>query len=411
MRTAMTTYEFTAFDEQTLLDAGSGNGRSIGCGDTFTMPGGATTCFSVSDNDRSLSGDGRCWGNEQARDWYGQTASITDADSGEELGNGRQIYAERYFWVSDQNGNWYVMLEIEQEGTNDDYFAFYTGHGYAVPPEGAELTVHSSGDVRGNWVKFDSLDAGDKSEPATGALSGRYFCDDDADGLDNDGADNGIAGIQVILLDTDGAQIATTTTGADGSYAFTDLQAGVYSVQFVDTVSGKVLTTQDAGNNGNDGIDSDAADLGNGISEIRGIEVLAGETTQNNDAGVRNPAEFATEKDFISTDEDTPLDFNVLDNDTPSEGAMLNVIFAGAGSITFNYDEAFEFTSFEGRTGMLEISRNGDVSFDPASGFEDLNAGDTDLIIFGYAAQDSSTGEIAGEDVVITINGIDDMTI
>ena len=122
---------------------------------------------------------------------------------------------------------------------------------------------------------------------------------------------------------------------------------------------------------------------------------------------VVDPVEFATEKDLVSTDEDTPLDFNVLDNDTASEGAMLNVIFAGAGAITFNFDEAFEFESEGGRTGMLEISQDGSVSFDPSGGFEDLNTGDTDLVVFGYAAADTN-GNVDGADVVITVDGVDD---
>ncbi|MEM1159491.1 MAG: SdrD B-like domain-containing protein [Pseudomonadota bacterium] len=161
--TNTTTYEFTAFDEQALLDAGSGNGSILGCGDTFTMPASATVCFEVKDNDAFLSGDSKK--NENANDHSHQTAHITDAESGNELGNGGQIYAEVYHWVYDQDGNWYVMIEIEQEGTGDDYFTFYNGYGYETPAEGTELTVHSSCNVKGSWVDFKCLDAGIKFEP------------------------------------------------------------------------------------------------------------------------------------------------------------------------------------------------------------------------------------------------------
>ena len=152
------TNEITAFTEADLLQPGD---HSLGCGDSFTMPGSATTCISVKDNDAFLSGDSRR--NENSDDKKGQTASIT-GENGEELGNGGQIYAEFYYWVCDTEGNWYVMIEIEQEHTNDDFYTFYTGHGYDVPPEGAELTVYSRCDVKGNWLDYKCLDAGEKEE-------------------------------------------------------------------------------------------------------------------------------------------------------------------------------------------------------------------------------------------------------
>ena len=146
-----TTYEFTAFTEADLQDAGAA-GSGVNCGDTFTMPAGATTCFEVSDNDSFLSGDNYC--NENSNDQYGQTAVIT-GENGEELGNGGQIYAEKYFWVCDDAGNWYVLINIEQEGSGEDDFTFYTGHGFTVPEEGTELTVYSSCNVKGSWIDFD----------------------------------------------------------------------------------------------------------------------------------------------------------------------------------------------------------------------------------------------------------------
>ena len=173
-------YEFTAFAESALLQAGDHN---LSCGDKFVMPDAASVCITVKDNDQYLSGD--AWCNENADDSSYQTAKIMDAD-GAELGNGRQVYAESYHWVSDQHGNWYVLIEIEQEGTGDDYFAFYTGGCYTVPPAGAHLTVHGSCNVKGDWLKFDDLDSGPKPEPepATGSICGSVFCDTNCDGID-----------------------------------------------------------------------------------------------------------------------------------------------------------------------------------------------------------------------------------
>ncbi|MFN3261404.1 MAG: SdrD B-like domain-containing protein [Pikeienuella sp.] len=177
---SVTNYEFTAFTEADLLKAGD---HSLSCGDKFVMPASSSVCFTVADNDRFLSGDSKH--NENADDWSFQTAKIMDAN-GDEVGNGRQIYAEKYHWVSDQHGNWYVLIEIEQEGTGDDYFAFFTGGCYTVPPAGAHLSVHGACDVRGDWLKFDDLDSGPKPEPelATGSICGSVFCDTNHDGID-----------------------------------------------------------------------------------------------------------------------------------------------------------------------------------------------------------------------------------
>lgn len=174
-------YEFTAFSASSLLSQGD-NGHSIGCGDTFKMPSHADVCITVSDDDKFLSGDSHC--DENANDHKGQAASIQA--SGAEAGNGGQIYAEVYHWVYDQHGNWYVMVEIEQEGSHEDYFTFYTGQGYSVPPEGAHLTVHSASNVTSDWIKFDDLGAGDKVEEATGTISGTVFHDTDCDGVNGE---------------------------------------------------------------------------------------------------------------------------------------------------------------------------------------------------------------------------------
>ncbi|MEO0861263.1 MAG: SdrD B-like domain-containing protein [Pseudomonadota bacterium] len=166
------TYEFTAFSEQELLRDGDGN---LNRGDSFTMPSSADVCITVTDNDPFLSGD--CY--DRARDHSGQHASI-EGDQGE-LGNGGQIYAEKYFWACDTDGNWYVLIEIEQEGTNDDYFTFYNGHGFSTPEPGTELTLYGACNVRGNWVDYKCLDAGDKE--ASGTITGTVFCDLDCDGI------------------------------------------------------------------------------------------------------------------------------------------------------------------------------------------------------------------------------------
>lgn len=155
-------YEWTAFTEADFLDQG-GNGSSIGCGDSFTMPAGSSVCMSTYDNDSKLSGDEYC--NENATDGSGQKAYVDGARVG------GQMYAESYHVLKGSDGKTYYMIEIEIEGhdapgAGDDYFTFYG----KVPPAGVELTVVQTCNVKGSWVDFDCLSAGDKAptnEPPT----------------------------------------------------------------------------------------------------------------------------------------------------------------------------------------------------------------------------------------------------
>lgn len=273
-----TTYEFSAFTEADLLGAGA-EGHSVSCGDTFTMSGTATTCFEVTDNDAFLSGDNKC--NENANDKYGQQASIT-GENGQEIGNGGQIYAEKYFWVCDDAGNWYVMLQIEQEGTNEEYFTFFNGYGYETPAEGTNLTVYSSCNVTSNWVDYKCLDAGDK-EPDPGWIKGRLTldadCNDNEWNEDTGQWDEGVEGQTVQLLDLDGNVVAESVTDSYGNYMF-DVAPGEYRVKFP-VIDGFKFSEQDSGVA--EHFDSDADE--NGLTDV--ITVSSGQTVANIDAGVK----------------------------------------------------------------------------------------------------------------------------
>ncbi|QAX29918.1 SdrD B-like domain-containing protein [Leisingera sp. NJS204] len=169
-------YEWTAFTEADLLDQG-GNGSSFGYGDTFSMPASATVCLSTKDNDYFLSGD--YYSNERADDRYGQNAYV----DGEPAGG--KMYAESYHVLKGSDGNTYYLIEIEIEGHDapgqgEDYFTFYND----VPPAGVELTVVKTCGVKGNWVDYKCLGAGDKIE--TGSISGTVFCDLDCDGINGE---------------------------------------------------------------------------------------------------------------------------------------------------------------------------------------------------------------------------------
>ncbi len=66
----------------------------------------------------------------------------------------------------------------------------------------------------------------------TASLGDRVWNDADGDGV-QDAGEAGLTGVTVELLNGDGTVIATTTTGADGIYTFSNLLAGSYTVRVV----------------------------------------------------------------------------------------------------------------------------------------------------------------------------------
>ncbi|UWQ22587.1 hypothetical protein [Jannaschia sp. W003] len=152
------TYQFTAMSEASLTIGGQ---KNFHVGDTIVVPGEATVTVSVLDDDGTLSGDNRV--GERADDDTGQSASILGAD-GSETGNGGRIYAESFYWVSDDQGNRYVLVEIEQEGASGDLFAFHAAYG--VPAPGVQLHVEQKVNARESTILPDYADlAGGAVQP------------------------------------------------------------------------------------------------------------------------------------------------------------------------------------------------------------------------------------------------------
>lgn len=143
-------YQFTAYNEFDLLPAGKMN---LFVGDTISLPPTATVTIGVTDDESVLSGDNIQ--SEFADDTTGQTAAILDLN-GQELGNGAKIFAECFYWVVDSSFNRYQMVEIEQEGTPDDYFVFHSDYG--VPDTGVELYVESKVNVKNKTLVVDYND-------------------------------------------------------------------------------------------------------------------------------------------------------------------------------------------------------------------------------------------------------------
>jgi hypothetical protein len=102
-----------------------------------------------------------------------------------------------------------------------------------------------------------TLDFGFKSD-CTATLGDFVWFDLDGDGLQG-AAEPGIQGVTLVLKDAQGDVIATQTTGANGSYLFTSLCAGTYTVEVDETTlpPDLVPTLCDAGSD--DALDNDCS--------------------------------------------------------------------------------------------------------------------------------------------------------
>lgn len=92
------------------------------------------------------------------------------------------------------------------------------------------------------------------------SIGDRVWLDDDCDGIQDKGdtgfTEPGVAGVEVNLITCDGELVATTTTGADGSYLFAGIdEYGTYRVCFV-LPAGYAFAPKDQGSS--EGLDSDA---------------------------------------------------------------------------------------------------------------------------------------------------------
>jgi hypothetical protein len=87
----------------------------------------------------------------------------------------------------------------------------------------------------------------------------------DGDGI-REGSESGLSGITVELLDATGLVIQTVSTGADGTYAFSNVAAGQYQVRFVQPMGSSGEFTE--ANAGDDNVDSDVTDPLTGTTDL-----------------------------------------------------------------------------------------------------------------------------------------------
>ena len=186
-----------------------------------------------------------------------ETGAVSDGTAGFVLSGSLDT---NYDWVADYSGTLLTgnVLDFgfEDSGPTVDHFDF------RIEVTGGELATAFAQFAVGNHVGMyatsenstfaDSFlaDFGGGAKGNFGAvespvqlissLSGTVWNDLDGNGT-RDGGEVGIKGVEVALVNAAGDTIATTLTGADGSYTFDSIEPGVYSVvetQPVDLLDG-----------------------------------------------------------------------------------------------------------------------------------------------------------------------------
>ncbi|MBK8146105.1 MAG: hypothetical protein IPK62_14510 [Bacteroidetes bacterium] len=127
-----------------------------------------------------------------------------------------------------------------------------------------------------------NLDAGIVS--VTVASVGDYvWFDTNQDGI-QDGAESGVGGILVTLIDNLSNPVASTITKPDGSYIFTNVIPGTYTISFSNIPAGMVFTIQEV---------NPVSNTGSNANQETGITpsftVLPGTHNPTIDAGLTNP--------------------------------------------------------------------------------------------------------------------------
>jgi protocatechuate 3,4-dioxygenase beta subunit len=315
----------------------------------------------------------------------------------------------------DRDGN--VVGTTTTDATGAYAFTELTPDTYSVQfiaPSGYVATVTDNGDdatdsdpvdgVTGQYTLANaenniSIDAG-FYRPA--ALGDFVWKDLDADGQ-QDPDEPGIAGVTVRLLDANGSLVASTTSGSDGGYAFSNLHPGSYRVSFV-TPQNYFPSPE---NSGDDASDSDPI---NGVTSI--VTLVSGETNNTIDAGYYQLTALG---DFVW--EDLNAD-GVQDADEPGiEDVTVNLLDSQDNVVATTWTDAGGGYWFSGLTpGSYRIqfvapngyhaspANAGDDATDSdavngLSGTYTLMAGDTDFTVDAGFYRLAALGDFVWDDL------------
>ncbi|HKI01254.1 MAG TPA: SdrD B-like domain-containing protein [Thermoanaerobaculia bacterium] len=226
-----------------------------------------------------------------------------------------------------------VVATTTTAGDGNYTFSNLGAGSYSVrvtPPAGTAQTYDLDGVASANIASF-TLTAGqnrtdvDFGYRGTASVGDRVWYDADGDGV-QDAGEAGINGVTVELLDNANNVIATTTTAGDGSYTFSNLDAGSYSVRV--TPPAGTAPTYDL-----DGV---------GTANVASFSLTAGQSRTDVDFGYRGTAS-AGDRVWNDADGDgvqdagevgiNGLTVELLDN---ANNVIATTTTTGDGNYTFN---------------------------------------------------------------------------
>ncbi|WP_420862167.1 SdrD B-like domain-containing protein [Algirhabdus cladophorae] len=266
----------------------------------------------------------------------------------------------------------------------------------------------------------EDLDMG-VEDPGTASLGGRYFCDDDDDGVQGQN-DTAIVAATVVLL-LNGVEIDRMETDENGNYLFENLDAADgYQVQFLDTETGKQFVAADVGQD--DTVDSDVTNVvdGNGVTDTISLEI--GEDKRNVDGGIVDPGTASLgNKLFIDANGNglqddgevgvdgvtvtlTDGNGNTTTTVTANGGMYLfDGLNAGSYSVEFDDVDTFVFTSQDAGDDALDsdVDANGvTASYTLAVGEENLTV-DAGLVSADPTMMDDMAMTCADEEKTVDV--------
>ncbi len=276
----------------------------------------------------------------------------------------------------------------------------------AVVPAGtAKVRVQSS--ITCNTMKIDAFCLVVTAVPL-GSIGDRVWNDTDGDGI-QDAGEVGVAGVTLVLLNSAGQPIATTTTDAFGNYKFSGLPAGNYSVR-VTPPSNYTLSAKTQGADTNLDSDFDPITYTTGT-----VTLAAGQNRTDIDAGLK-----FTQPSTASVGDRVWYDANANGNQDAGEPGVSNVLVTlynssnvavrstytdvngnylftdvtpGSYTVGVSLPPAFVFTT---NSGAVSGATNSDIV--PATGRTaafTVNAGDQITYVDGgIKAQNSANGSV-----------------
>ncbi|MCP3980670.1 MAG: hypothetical protein GY716_15310, partial [bacterium] len=197
---------------------------------------------------------------------------------------------------------------------------------------------------------------------ATAVVGDYVWSDANSDGVQDLG-ESGIGGVTLDLIDAAGEVVATATTKADGSYLFTGVAPGSYTVAVTDTAGALVVAGYTL---------TESADFPAPTDST--VAVAGGDAFLSADFGYNNPSlGLGSITDLVYLDNDSSFSFTP--GDTPLDGASVSLMDVPCDTIFFVcYGEVLA-TDVSGNDGTP-----GEVSF------PDLPAGTYGLRITQFPA-------------------------